>query len=91
MSLSITIELPGDLEEKLRRESKDLQADVREAFALELFRKGRISHAELSRVLDRDRFATDGWLKRHNVFEGSPTREDIDADRETLNRVLNIE
>ena len=51
MSLSITFSLPVELEARLRRESRDLSADVKEAFALELFRRGTLSHYELSVVL----------------------------------------
>jgi len=87
MALRVTLDLPADLEEKLRRESPNLDADVKEAYALELFRRGRLSHYELSRVLGLDRFETDAYLKRHNVFEGSLTMADLEADRETLDRV----
>jgi len=55
---------------------------------LELFRRGKLSHYELSRVLGVDRFETDAYLKRHNVFEGSPTMADLEADRRTLERVM---
>jgi len=88
MSLSITFSLPAELEARLRRESRDLSADVKEAFALELFRRGTLSHYELSVVLGLDRFETDAWLKKHGVFEGSPTSADVDEDRRTLNRVM---
>lgn len=88
MSLKVTLDLPADLEEKLRRATPNLDADVREAYALELFRRGQISHCELSRVLGLDRVETDAWLKRHNVFEGSLTMADLEADRQTLQRVM---
>ena len=88
MSLNVTINLPPELEERLRREGRDLSADIKEAFALELFRRGTLSHYELSVVLGLDRFETDGWLKRHGVFEGSPTAADVDEDRRTLERVM---
>ena len=88
MALRVTLDLPADLEERLRRESPNLDADVKEAYALELFRRGRLSHYELSRVLGLDRFETDAYLKRHNVFEGSLTMADLEADRETLDRVI---
>jgi Uncharacterised protein family (UPF0175) len=55
---------------------------------LELFRRGRLSHYELSRVLGLDRFETDAWLKRHNVFDGSLTMADLEADRQTLDGVM---
>jgi len=87
MPLNVTIDLPADLEEMLRRETADLSAEVKEAYALELFRRGRLSHCDLSRVLGLDRFETDAYLKRRNVFEGSLTMAELEADRQTLDRV----
>ncbi len=84
MALTIHLDLPADVEEKLRAQTTNLSADVKEAYALELFRRGRLSHLELSQVLGLDRLETDAYLKRHNVFEGSLTMEDLDADRRTL-------
>lgn len=88
MPLHVTLDLPGDLEERLRRETPNLDADVREAYALELFRRGKLSHYELSQVLGLDRFEADAWLKRHGVFEGSLAMADLEADRQTLERVM---
>jgi predicted HTH domain antitoxin len=88
MPLNVTLDFPADLEEKLRRETPNLDADVKEAYALELFRRGRLSHYELSRVLGLDRLETDAWLKRHNVFDGSLTMADLEADRQTLDDVI---
>jgi predicted HTH domain antitoxin len=88
MPLNVTLDFPADLEERLRRETPNLDADVKEAYALELFRRGRLSHYELSRVLGLDRFETDAWLKRHNVFDGSLTMADLEADRQTLDDVI---
>ncbi len=88
MSLNVTLDLPAEVEEKLRRETANLDADVKEAYALELFRRGKLSHCELSLVLGLDRFETDAYLKRHNVFEGSLTMADLQSDRQTLDRVM---
>ncbi len=88
MALNVTLNLPAELEEKLRREIPNLDTDVKEAYALELFRREKLSHYELSEVLGLDRFETDAWLKRHNVFEGSLTMSDLEADRQTLERVM---
>lgn len=88
MPLNVTLELPADLEEKLRRDNPNLAAEVKEAYALELFRQGKLSHYELSRVLGLDRLDTDAWLKRHRAFEGSLTMTDLEADRQTLDRVM---
>jgi predicted HTH domain antitoxin len=87
MSLNVMLELPADIEEKLRREITNLNADVKEAYALELFRRGKLSHYELSSILGLDRFETDAYLKRHKVFEGSLAMDDLEADRQALERV----
>ena len=87
MALTITLRLPPDLEEKVRR-AGNLDSEVQEAFVLELFRRGTLSHYELSRILGLDRFGTDAWLKRHGVFEGSLTMRDLEADRQTLDRIM---
>ncbi|MBI4580480.1 MAG: UPF0175 family protein [Planctomycetes bacterium] len=89
MPLNVTLDLPADVEERVRRETADLDADVKEVYALELFRRGKLSHYELSRVLGLDRLETDAWLKRHKVSEGSLTMADLEADRQTLDRVMN--
>ena len=88
MALNVMLDLPADIEERLRRETTNLNADVKEAYALELFRRGKLGHYELSCVLGLDRFETDAYLKRHKVFEGSPTMADLDADRRTLESVI---
>ena len=88
MAMNVTLDLPADVEERLRQQTPNLDAEVKEAYALERFRQGRLSHAELTRVLGLDRFETDAYLKRHGVFEGSLTMADLDADRQTLDRVM---
>ena len=79
MPLKVTLDLPADLEERLRRETPNLDDEVKEAYALELFRRGNLSHYELSRVLGIDRFETDAWLKRRKVFVGSLTMADLES------------
>ena len=88
MPLNVILDLPADLEEKLRRENPNLAAEVKEAYALELFRQGKLNHYELSRLLGLDHLDTDAWLKRRQVFERSLTMADLEADRHTLHRVL---
>ena len=88
MALTINLNVPPDLEQKLRAETPNLDADVTEAYLLELFRRGKLSHYELSQALGLDRFETDAYLKQHKIFEGSLTMEDLEEQRETLERVL---
>ncbi len=86
--MPVTIQLPNDVELRLRSKSSDLESEAREAFALELFRQGKVSHFELSQILGIDRVETDSLLKRHGVIEGSLTMQDLDEQARTLNDVL---
>ena len=86
--MAVTIQLPIDVEQRLRAQTPNLDAEAKEAVALDLFRKGRLSHYELSQMLGLDRFQTDAYLKGHNVIEGSLTMEDLNEQTETLDRVL---
>ncbi len=52
--------------------------------AINLFRRGILTHHEFGQVLGLDRFETDALLKRNDVTEYALTREDIDADVSSL-------
>lgn len=86
--MAVTIQLPSELEQRLRAESANLDAEATEALALDLFRRGKLSHSELSRVLGLDRFQTDAYLKQHHVFDGAMSHEDLDHQRQSLERFL---
>jgi hypothetical protein len=48
--MAVTFELPGDVEQNLRREFSDFDLAAKEATLLEIYRQGRISQSELSRA-----------------------------------------
>lgn len=84
MSLTITLQFPPEIEASLRAQNPDLDSQLTEAVAVELFRRGQLSHYELSKVLHLDRLETDAYLQRHKIYEGSLTMEDLEADSRTL-------
>lgn len=86
--MAVTINFPGEVEQRLRAQTSNLDAELTEAAALELFRQGKLSHCELSMVLGLDRFETDAYLKRHKVMEGSLTMDDLEEQGKALDRVL---
>lgn len=86
--MAVSFQLPDELEQKLRSQSHDLEGEAKAAYVLELFRCGKLTHYELSQILAIDRPETDALLKKHNVYEGSITFDDLEADRQTLERVL---
>jgi len=86
--MAITIQLPTDLEKKLRAETPDLDTEARTAYALDLFRRSRLTHAELSQALGLDRVEVDALLKRQGIFENSLTSDEIDSDGQSLERAV---
>ena len=67
MSLVVTLNFPPELEKRVREQNPNLEAQVQEAVAIDLYRRGTLTHAQLAKVLDRDRFQTDELLKEHGV------------------------
>ena len=88
VNINIAVDLPPDVEERLRTESGDLPTAAREAFAIELFRRGFLSHHALGQSLGLDRFETDALLKRHKVTAHALKHEDVDADVKSLDELL---
>lgn len=86
--MTISFQLPEELAKTLQEQLGDLDRAAKEALLLQAFREDKLTHYELSRALGLDRFQTNVFLKRHKVFEGSLTLEDLEADRQTLDRVL---
>jgi len=86
--MALTIRMPIDVEERLRAQTPDLDAELTEAVALDLFRRGKLSHFELSKMLGLDRFATDAYLQLHHMIEGSLTMDDLEEQTRALDRVL---
>jgi hypothetical protein len=87
--MSIIIDLPDDILQRLREECADLNAQAKENMLVEWYRQNNISHHELGVALGLDRFQTDGLLKKHNVTEDLITKEEYDADLERLRQLLN--
>ena len=86
--MPILLQMPSLLEQRLRGDSSDLEGEAREAFALDLYRRERITHHELGQMLGLDRSQTDAFLIERNEFSHCLTNEEIDEDRRVLEKVL---
>jgi hypothetical protein len=84
--MDVTVHIPDDLATRLGTAS-DLPRRMLEALAIEEFRSGRLTQAELRRLLGfATRDALDRFLKAHAVY--SPyTLDDLDQDRQDLRRL----
>ena len=87
--MAVSFQLPPDLEQNLRHDLKDLDAEAKEALLVALYRRGKLSHVALSRVLGLDRFETEDVLRKHNVTEDLGTVDDYLQDARTLEELRN--
>jgi hypothetical protein len=83
--MAATVQLPADVEQNLRAQTSDLDTESKEAMLVELYRQDKLTHYELGRALELDRFETDAILKKHNVTEDLPTPAEYAA---AFNRLL---
>ncbi len=84
--MPITIDLPSDIERDLRNRLGDLDAEAKEALAVEFYRQRKLTHHQLSSLLGLSRFETDGVLKKHDVY-CDLTAEDVAREAEELRRL----
>ena len=88
LAMSISFDLPADVEEQLRRDHANLDGLTKEAALVELYRQGSITQHQLAESLDKTRFEIDELLKQHNVTEDLVTAEEVAEQVATLCRLL---
>jgi hypothetical protein len=84
--MNLVLHIPDDFAEQLSA-GGDVERQALEALALESYRAGRLTKAELRRLLGiESRYALDGFLKAHDVYEPY-TLEDLERERATFQRL----
>jgi Uncharacterised protein family (UPF0175) len=67
--MQVTIELPDDLADQVRKASGDVARRVLEAFAIDSYRSAKLSGWQVRQLLGLEtRFELDALLKRAGVF-----------------------
>jgi hypothetical protein len=85
--MNLTVQIPDDLANRLNASGGDLSRRALEAFALEEYKNGHVTQAELRRLLGfGTRYQLDGFLKAHDVWIDY-TLEDAKRERESLERL----
>ena len=84
--MDVKVHIPDDLAQRLGT-AGEVERRALEALALEEFKLGHLTKPELRRLLGfGTRDALDGFLKAHEVF-GTYTAEDLERDRQDLQRL----
>jgi hypothetical protein len=85
--MNLTVEIPDDLAGRLNASGGDLSRRALEALGLEEYKSGRITKAELRRLLGLStRYELDGFLKAHEVWVDY-TVEDFRRELQDLKRL----
>lgn len=85
--MKVTVPIPDDLADRLIADGDDLSRRALEGFGLEEYRVGRITKAELRRLLGFEtRYDLDGFLKAHEVWMNY-TIEDLRREVATLQQL----
>jgi Uncharacterised protein family (UPF0175) len=84
--MQITLELPEDIAQGLESKWKDLSGAALESLALEAYRSGTPSAAQIRRLLGFEtRIQLDSFLKEHEIYDY--TASDFEHDREILRQL----
>ena len=84
--MNVVLHIPDEFAERLSA-GGDVERLALEGLALESYRRGEVTKAELRRWLGiRSRHALDGFLKAHDVYEPY-TLEDLDRERAAFQRL----
>jgi predicted HTH domain antitoxin len=73
--MSISFEIPQDIERELRTNGLDMNREAKEVFLVDLYRRERITHRQLAEALGLNRYETDGVLKRYKVSPNVTAQE----------------
>jgi len=87
--MSVTFQLPADVEQQLRAQQLNLEAEAKESFLVDLYRRGKLTHLALSQALGLDRFQTEDVLHKHNVTEDLGTLEEHLAEVRAVEALRN--
>jgi hypothetical protein len=86
--MAISFDLPPDVQSLLTEQFDDLSQAAKEAFAIEGYRTRKFGVSTVRRILGFEtRSDAEQWLAKHDVAMNY-TREDLEADRRTLDGVL---
>lgn len=82
--MTVSIEIPDEMAEKLAQDGHDPARTALEGIAIEGYRAGTLTALQTRELLGLTRYELDGFLKAHNVVEGSYALTDLEQDRKTF-------
>ncbi len=89
--MAITIQLPPEIEQELRRETPNLDESTREQFLISKYREGKLSTGDIAETLGFEtRHEAQRWLAERGV-PINYSLADLEQDRKNLEELLGRE
>ena len=85
--MAVSIDIPRRAEEVLRSQWQDLEQAAKEALLIESYRTAKVSVGFLAEMLGMGVVEAQAWLSRRGV-PLNYSADDLEADQQTLSRVL---
>jgi hypothetical protein len=83
--MTISFELPANIEQQVRTNRADLNREAKVAYLLDLYRQDRISHTQLREALDVSFHEAETLIKEHGAGHDISVAE-FEAGREFLRK-----
>ncbi len=81
--MTISFEIPQNIEQRLHAEGADLDRAAKEAYLVELYRRDRITHDDLSEALGLGFHQTQQLIKEHDACDDCNLAE-FEAERKLI-------
>lgn len=86
--MKLTIDIPDAMEESLHQQwGANLEQAAKEALAIAWYQAEKLSIGQVAEMLSLSVYDAEGLVKRRSV-EAPYSLDDLERDRDTLNRVL---
>lgn len=84
--MEVIVTIPEDIAAQLHTKWNDLPRAALESLALEAYRSGTLTVAQLRRLLGLSRYELDGFLKQAGIYLDYDL-DDLEQDLETMRKV----
>ena len=89
--MAITIQLPAEIEQELRRETPNLDESTREQFLISKYREGKLSTGDIAEILGFEtRHDAQRWLAERGI-PINYSLADLQQDRKNLDELFGRE
>jgi predicted HTH domain antitoxin len=85
--MQVTIEIPDEIAEQIEQLGGNAKRELLEAFAVEEYRKERLSRGQISELLGLNFWETEEFLRQHETYLHYDLK-DLEQDGQSVRKLL---